>query len=76
MAVDEIADRLHPRPAGRRMSEQPPGFLRQTIGFAIAAAEQKLHHIVRQIRDLVLDGVQVDRVEGAGIVDHRIGMAN
>src|SRR5271157_3720585 len=37
VAVDEIADRLHPRPARRYTAEMVPGDLAQLVGFDIAA---------------------------------------
>ena len=39
--LDEVADRLHPRPARRRVAEQAPSLVGETIGLAVPAAEQK-----------------------------------
>ena len=49
--MDEVADRLDPRPARRRLAEQLPGDVGQPIGLAIAAAEQKDQRLLGQILD-------------------------
>jgi hypothetical protein len=41
VVLDEVADRLHPRPTGRRLAEQAPCLVGETIGLAVPAAEQK-----------------------------------
>src|SRR5271166_1965239 len=56
MAVDEIADRLDPPPASRRIAEKVPGDLAQLVGFYVAAAHQIEQRLVRQIRDGNLRG--------------------
>ena len=60
--MDEVADRLHPRPARRRVAEQPPSLVGQAIGLAVTAAEQKQYDFRRQVPNLVLQGIQIDRV--------------
>jgi hypothetical protein len=54
MGMDEIADRLHARPARKRVAEARPGLLHQTLGLAVPAAEQERQRIVWQLCDLVL----------------------
>src|SRR5206468_10476354 len=56
VAMNEIADRLHPRPTRRRLLEQLPGDLRKPVGLAVAAAEQIDQRIGRQFFDPVLNG--------------------
>src|SRR5580698_11042171 len=60
--LDEVADRLHPRPARRRVAEQAPSLIGETIGLAVPAAEQKQYDVRRQVPNLVLHSVQIDRV--------------
>src|SRR3954470_2495845 len=48
MVVNEVADRLHARPARPCRAEQPPGLVRQAIGFAVAAPEQKQQSLYGQ----------------------------
>ncbi len=67
--MDEVADRLHARPARRRLAEEVPRDLRQPIGLAIAAAEQEHQCFLRQIRHGHLLRLRHDRVGSAGIVD-------
>jgi hypothetical protein len=62
MVVDEVTAGLHPRPAERRMSEEAPGMFREAIGLAVVAAEQELQDFRRQVLDLMLESIQVDRV--------------
>src|SRR5580693_2873809 len=65
--LDEVADRLHPRPAGRRIAEQAPRLVAETIGLAVPAAEQKQDDFRRQVSNLVLHSVQFDRVRQARV---------
>ncbi len=60
--LDEVADRLHPRPTRRRVGEQAPSLVGETIGLAVPAAEQKQYNFRRQVPNLVLQSVQIDRV--------------
>jgi len=53
-AVDEIADRLHQRPALRHLPEQRPRRRHQAVGLAVAAAEQKEQDVDRQVLERVL----------------------
>ena len=62
MAIDEITDRLDAAPSRRCLPERRPGEVAQTIGVAIAAAQQKNQNFVRQILDVMLDGVARDHV--------------
>ena len=54
--VHEVADRLHPRPAERRLAEEAPGLVGQAVGLAVAAAEQEQQGFRRQVLNLVLAG--------------------
>ena len=71
--VHEIADRLDPRPAERRRSEQAPGLVGQPIGLAIAAAKQEQQGVRRQVLNLVLQGVQFDRIRHAAVAHDGVG---
>ncbi len=58
VGVDEIADRLHQRPAGRQFAKLRPGNVAElAVDFAVAARQQEQQHVVGQILDLVLHGV-------------------
>jgi hypothetical protein len=59
MVVNEVADRLHPRPAGRCGSEQPPRLVRQAVGFAVPAAEQKQQRVYGQVLNRMLLGSDI-----------------
>src|SRR5215207_7364465 len=59
MVVDEVADRLHPHPAGRRRREQPPSLVRQAVGFAVPAAEQKQQRVYGQRLNRMLLGSNI-----------------
>ena len=39
--MNEVADRLHPRPTRRRVAEQPPSLVGQAIGLAVTAPSKK-----------------------------------
>jgi len=52
--MDIVADRLDPRPAGRRLLEQPPRNVGEPVGLAIAAAKQIDQDFHRQVFQLVL----------------------
>src|SRR5258708_1533536 len=71
--VHEVANGLHPRPTQRRMREQAPSLVGQTVGLAIAAPEQVQHGFRRQRVDLMLQSVQLDRIRHAWIADNGIG---
>ena len=73
MVMHKIANGLNTRPAGRRIFEKPPGFVRQQVGLAITAAEQKLKCLRRQMLDLMLHGIQNHGIRCAAIPDDRIG---
>ena len=69
MIVHEIADSLHPRPAGRGVAKIGPGEVAKPIGVAIAAAKEKPEHLIGQFLDVVLDGFRHDDIGLSGIVD-------
>ena len=46
VVVDEVDDRLHPRPALRRVAEQRPGDVSELVGLAIAARHQILQDFI------------------------------
>ena len=71
--VREIADRLHARPAGRRLPEELPRRVQHEVRLAIAAREQEQQHLRRQLFDRVLDRVRHDRVGLAGVPDEAVG---
>jgi hypothetical protein len=59
MVVNEVADRLHPHPAGRCGSEQPPCLVRQAIRFAVPAPEQKQQRVYGQVLNRMLLGSNI-----------------
>ena len=65
--VHEVADRLHPRPTKRSVSEEPPSLVGQTIGLTVTTAKQKQYDFCRQVLNLVLQSVQIDRVRHARV---------
>src|SRR5450755_84242 len=69
VAVDEIADRLHPRPARFGPSEHVPGNLRQSFGVAIAARQQKNQRLFRQVLYRMLLRRGYDGIRLAGVLD-------
>ena len=73
MIADEIADSLHPAPATRARSEMAPCDIGESVGFAIAAAEQKHQSFVRQLFDGDLVGVQFYRIGQAAVLDDGVG---
>ena len=71
--MDEVADRLHPRPAGLGGAEEAPGEVEHAVALAEAAGEQEDQRLVGQLLDRVLAGVGDDRVGQAAVADHRVG---
>jgi predicted nucleic acid-binding Zn ribbon protein len=70
--VHEIADRLDPRPAGRRVAEAAPGEGEKlAVDLAVAARQQELQRRRRQLGRVVLARLDVDVVEPARIADLR-----
>jgi hypothetical protein len=68
--MDEVADSLRPRPARRRrVLEELPGGVRQTIRLAVAAAEQINQRIRRQVFNRVLSGRRNHGIWQAAVVD-------
>ena len=72
VGVYEVADRLHPRPAKRRRSEQAPRLVGKPIRLTVAASKQEQQGVRRQVLDLVLQGVQLGRLRRARITNDRI----
>ena len=70
--VDEIADRLHALPAGRRGAEHVPGGLHQSVGLAVAAGEQEHQRIMGQVGDRMLVGSGIDALVMAAVGDDGI----
>src|SRR6202167_5293550 len=70
--LDEVADRLHPRPARRRIAEQAPRLVAETIGLAVPAAEQKQYDFRRQVPNLALHSAQFDRVRQARVANNGV----
>ncbi len=70
--VDIIADRLHQRPARRHVPEQRPRDVGETVGLAVAAAEQKNQRLHRQVFEGVLFCVRGDDVRLAIVVHQEI----
>jgi len=62
MAVYEVADRLHPAPARRRITEERPRLLHQEIGLAISAGEQVYESLMGKIGHRVLFGTEINPV--------------
>ncbi len=50
-----------------------PGEIGETVGIAIAAAEQVDEHIIRQIVDVVLEGTFGNRIGQAAVIDFEFG---
>ena len=73
VAMDEIADRLDPRPARRRRLEQLPRRFGQPIGLAIAAAEQVDQRLRRQSSIACCSAEGNDRVGQAAVAHHAVG---
>jgi hypothetical protein len=72
MAVDEIDDRLDPRPSRRRCAEQGPGDIGELVGLAIAARHQIKQHVVGQLVDRQLLRGRHERIGQTGIAHQRL----
>src|SRR5947209_20507950 len=72
VTVHEIADRLDPRPARRRLLEQLPGDFRKPVGLAIAAAEQIDQGVRGQVFDRMLNRRSKYRTGQAAVAHHAI----
>ena len=70
--VHIVANRLDACPSRRHATEERPGGIRKTIGFAIAAAEQKFQRLVRQILYRDLSCIGFDRIRQTAVADHVI----
>src|SRR6266436_3525909 len=55
------------------MSEEAPSLIGQAIGLTVAAAKQEQQGFRRQVLDLVLQRVQVDRIGHARITNNGVG---
>src|ERR1700688_775106 len=73
MVVNEIADRLDPRPAGRRLLEQPPRNVGEPVGLAVAATKQIDQGVRRQFLNGVLRGLRNDDIGQAAIAHRPVG---
>ena len=71
--MDKIADGLDPRPTWRRLLEQPPGDVCQTIGLAIAAAEQVDERVRGQLFDSVLASIGKGWIRQATVANDAVG---
>ena len=71
VVVHEVDDRLHPRPARRRVAEQRPGDVGELVGLAIAARHQIEQQFVRQLVDRQLLRGRHHHVGQAGIAHQR-----
>ena len=72
VVVHEIDDGLHPRPAGRCVTEQGPGDVGELVGLAIAARHQVLQHFIRQLVDRQLLRGRHHHVGQPGIAHQRV----
>ena len=54
MVMGEVANGLHPRPAGRAMTEELPGEIHHQINLAIAARHEKSQGLIGQIVNFML----------------------
>jgi hypothetical protein len=70
VVVREVADRLHSRPTLGRIAEKLPRKIQHEVGFAVAAAEQKLQRLRRQVFDRMLARRRHDRIGLAGVFHH------
>src|SRR5579883_3166487 len=74
MVMNEVADRLHARPPSGGTTEQIPCDLGQSIGLAIATAQQKHQHVSRQILHGMLTRSSIHRIRTSAVVqDGRAG---
>ena len=73
MGMDEVADRLHARPARRRIAEQRPRDVHQPLGLAIAAASRNTKASCGKLGDFVLARIGRDHVGQAAIRHHGVG---
>ncbi len=73
VVVDEIANRLDPRPARRRLLEQLPCDIGKPVGLAVAAAEQIDDGLRRQILDRMLRGRRHDHIGQTAVAHRAVG---
>src|SRR4051812_18443633 len=69
--VHVVADRLHQRPALRHLAEGCPGELAETIGFAIAAAEEVTERLHRELLQRDLLRIRCHLVMRAAVLDKK-----
>ena len=70
--MDEIADRLDARPPRWRLFEEVPGHVGQTVGLAVATAEEIDEGVRRQVLHGVLESRRNDHVRQAAIANDAI----
>src|ERR1022692_1459691 len=73
MPIDEIADRLHARPAWHSVAKQIPRDSGQVLGIAVAAAQEIDQCFFRQRLHRVLLRIWHDRVGQPVIIDNGVG---
>src|SRR4029077_2645848 len=71
--MHEVADSLHSWPTKRGASEEPPSLVGQSIGLAVTTTKQKQYDFCRQVLNLMLQSVQVDRVRHARVTNNGVG---
>ena len=67
VAVDEVADRLDPRPSRRRVAEKLPRLIREAISIAVAAREKEGERVRGQVFDGILRRVGNDNIRQARV---------
>ena len=71
--VNEIADRLDPSPACRRLVEQAPGDLGQPIRIAVTASQEKHQSLIGKVLDPMLLRASFDRIRQSAVVEDGVG---
>src|SRR5665213_2858615 len=72
VVMHPVADGLYSAPACRRIVEEIPRDIGKAIDLAITAGKEERQYVGRQVLDRELDGVRVERVGLAEILDLRI----
>src|SRR5271155_2932105 len=65
-----VANRLDACPSWRHATEKRPGGIRETVGLAVAAAEQKFQRLDGQILYRDLSCIGFDRIGQTAVADH------
>ena len=68
--VDIIANGLDACPSRRQTTEKRPGDIRKTVGFAVAAAQQKFQRFDGQILYRDLSGIRFHDIRQTAVADH------